>query len=92
MLDNPLPRRGRRVRDRLDLLAAGGGGFALAGELALFFGELFLARGVGLLNGALRMDAVQRVRSLAAHRTDLSADRFDVKWLGLLGIHNRFTV
>ena len=75
---------------RLRLLVAGGG--VEAGLFALGFGEFFLAGGVGLLDGALGVDAVERVGSLAANRTDLSANGLDEQGLRLFGVHKDFTV
>lgn len=72
------------------LLVAGGG--LEAGLFAFGFGELFLARGVGLLDGALGVDAVERVGALAADGADLSADGLDEERLGLFGVHGVFTL
>jgi hypothetical protein len=54
-----------------------------ASLLALLFGEDGLSRSVGLLDGALRMDAAERIRSLAADRAKL-AGRLAVEGFGLL--------
>jgi hypothetical protein len=54
-----------------------------ASLFAFLFGEDGLARGVGLLDGALRMDAAERVRTLAADGAE-SSRRLAVEGLGLL--------
>jgi hypothetical protein len=54
-----------------------------ASLLALLFGEDGLSRGVGLLDSALRMDAAERIRSLAADGAEF-AWSLTVEGFGLL--------
>jgi hypothetical protein len=64
--------------------AGGGlGAFSLLALVTLGDGELALARRVGLLHGALRVDAGQGVRLLAAHRAEPGGGRLNEKRLGL---------